>query len=357
MKILYGSQRYYLPQQCGGAQNSIHTILRYAQKKHHHCEAVVMSPGGMRQLASRALHKLTGGRVSGWPDHVNGYPTFRGMCWHIDSLIKQRIQKFNPDILLMDQVKTLEELKKILPELNIPIVFRIASIEFINEEHDLDWGKHIFPISNSHFTAGIVKKHLGIDTPVVYPVVDFEKYRTVRENPQYITFVNPVPLKGVDLALDIAAAMPDRQFLFVEGWGGQSKQIDELKNKMSGLTNITLFPFARDMRTIYAKTKLLIVPSLFEEAFGRVVVEAQVNGIPVVARNVGGLSESVGNGGVLMKPDASAQEWRDVIEDILAHRYEEVSAKAYKNVKRPEFDPGYQAQTFLDHAISHIKQG
>ena len=61
----------------------------------------------------------------------------------------------------------------------------------------------------------------------------------------------------------------------------------------------------------YGRTVLLLAPSNHPEAFGRVVVEAQASGIPSVARDVGGLGEAVGAGGVLMPPSASAAEWAE----------------------------------------------
>ena len=39
-------------------------------------------------------------------------------------------------------------------------------------------------------------------------------------------------------------------------------------------------------------TRILLVPSLWGEAFGLVVVEAMLRGIPVLASNVGGLVEA-----------------------------------------------------------------
>jgi glycosyltransferase involved in cell wall biosynthesis len=44
---------------------------------------------------------------------------------------------------------------------------------------------------------------------------------------------------------------------------------------------------------LFRKIDLLVVPSLWEEPFGRVVVEAYAHGIPVLASNRGGLSEIV----------------------------------------------------------------
>src|SRR5262249_21620774 len=56
-----------------------------------------------------------------------------------------------------------------------------------------------------------------------------------------------------------------------------------------------------DMRTVYCDTRILLVPSQWEdETWGRVVSEAQLSGIPVITSDRGGLPESVGPGGIVL---------------------------------------------------------
>ena len=43
-----------------------------------------------------------------------------------------------------------------------------------------------------------------------------------------------------------------------------------------------VFASRGDMRSVYAKCRILLAPSVWEEAYGRVVTEAQISGIPVV---------------------------------------------------------------------------
>jgi glycosyltransferase involved in cell wall biosynthesis len=49
---------------------------------------------------------------------------------------------------------------------------------------------------------------------------------------------------------------------------------------------VEVWEHQQDTRQIYAVTDILLVPSQFYETFGRVILEAQVNSIPVVAANV-----------------------------------------------------------------------
>ncbi len=55
-----------------------------------------------------------------------------------------------------------------------------------------------------------------------------------------------------------------------------------------------------DVREFYKTLKALFTPSMWEEAFGRVVVEAGLSGIPVLASNRGGLPEALNGGGLIL---------------------------------------------------------
>ena len=70
------------------------------------------------------------------------------------------------------------------------------------------------------------------------------------------------------------------------------------------------------MRRVYARTRVLLIPSIWEEGFGRVVVEAQVSGIPSVASNRAGIPEAVGNAGILLSPDEPVRVWADAVRGV-----------------------------------------
>jgi glycosyltransferase involved in cell wall biosynthesis len=92
------------------------------------------------------------------------------------------------------------------------------------------------------------------------------------------------------------------------------------------------------MRKVYGKCKILLAPSLWEEAYGRVATEAQFSGIPVVASNRGGLPEAVGPGGILIAPDGAIGDWVSAIRELWHNDalYRKISAAATAYSHRPE---------------------
>ena len=118
----------------------------------------------------------------------------------------------------------------------------------------------------------------------------------------FVTFVNPQATKGLyffaRLAEVLAGRRPDIRLLVVEGRNGPRWE-EETGIHLSRLSNVTVRPNTVDPRTFYAESKLLVVPSLWNESFGLVAAEAMLNGIPVLASNRGALPETIGDAGFL----------------------------------------------------------
>ena len=85
--------------------------------------------------------------------------------------------------------------------------------------------------------------------------------------------------------------------------------------------------------SIFQKTRILLVPSQWNEAFGRVAAEGMLFGVPVLGSAVGGLAEIVSSGGVcLPKDDVGA--WEDEIrklDDPSHYRSIQTRGQAWRN--------------------------
>src|SRR3546814_16019482 len=76
---------------------------------------------------------------------------------------------------------------------------------------------------------------------------------------------------------------PEIPFCFVEGWPMNAEERAALHARVAAHSNLRLQQRTHDMREVYRRTHTLLVPSHWEEAWGRVATEAQFSGIPVLA--------------------------------------------------------------------------
>jgi glycosyltransferase involved in cell wall biosynthesis len=121
---------------------------------------------------------------------------------------------------------------------------------------------------------------------------------------------------------------------------------------------VEVWEHQQDTRQIYAVTDILLVPSQFYETFGRVILEAQVNSIPVVAANVGGIPYTLGQGGILATPHDDPDAYVDALRVLRTDEgfYKQLSTLAFQNSQRPEFDSEYQVNNFISFIESHLNQ-
>ncbi len=173
-------------------------------------------------------------------------------------------------------------------------------------------------LANSHFTAQRWRALFGLDCAVVPPLVRADAYRTEGGGDR-ILYVNPSPMKGVELMFALAARCPDLPFLVQESWHVDPVFREHCLRRTARLGNIAWRPPAEDMRAVFAQARMLLMPSVWEESFGRTVVEAQINGLPVLASDRGALPQLVGEGGRVLDPHAPLDAWEAALRALYAH--------------------------------------
>mmetsp|Transcript_77797 Transcript_77797/g.175902 ORF Transcript_77797/g.175902 Transcript_77797/m.175902 type:complete len:673 (-) Transcript_77797:107-2125(-) len=123
----------------------------------------------------------------------------------------------------------------------------------------------------------------GFFDPVPEPLSPWE------EGHAYVTCVSPCPEKGLSILAKLAEAMPETQFLAVKTVAWTKPWHEQMLKK---LPNVKVQAGTQKIDEFLGQTKVLVVPSVWQEAFGLIVVEAQLRGIPVVSTDVCGLAEA-----------------------------------------------------------------
>ena len=125
-----------------------------------------------------------------------------------------------------------------------------------------------------------------------------------------ITMINPCAVKGISIFLDIAERMPEREFGVVPGWGTTRDDCRALAR----LPNVQILPNARNIEDVLARTRVLLMPSLWYEGFGLIVMESMLRGIPVVASDAGGLAEAKRGTGYVI-PVKTIERYQPVFDE------------------------------------------
>lgn len=338
MKILFVTGNSYLPQSHGGAKSSTDQLCHALLDRGHEVAVLCgLLNGGQLALRSRMKAKingwLRGSKVS--RDTGLGYPVWR--AWAPWESVEYVTGMERPDLVAVMAVSTVR-MALAAKLTRTPILIDLQDVEFDQHDGPFEALGDVPCVANSRFTAQRYRESFGVNPAVIYPVISRDKYHTptTREN---VTLINPVPRKGSDLALQIARLCPEIPFSFVEGWRLSAEKRRDLARQLADLPNVTFSPSQDDMRKVYGKCRILLAPSVWEEAFGRVVTEAQINGIPVVASTRGGLPEAVGEGGVLLAPDGPVTEWVTAIRELWSNDgyYTRLSAAALLHSSQPEF--------------------
>lgn len=213
------------------------------------------------------------------------------------------LDSFKPDVVFYYGGRTLDLLIGYEAQYrNIKVVAYLGNGNYRGTR----WCRHVdLILTDSQATAQLYKDRDGLDVIPIGPVIDFERVKAPVWNPKYVLLVNPSLAKGAAVVIAVALMMesmrPDIRFRVVKSRGDWDSLVGDVMRALGqtprALTNVDVIENTPNMAPIYAETRLLLAPSLWWESFGRVVLEAQSNGIPCIVSDRGGLPEAVGDGG------------------------------------------------------------
>jgi len=141
-------------------------------------------------------------------------------------------------------------------------------------------------------------------------------------SPRTVLFVGRlVRPKGWELLVEALAASRGAWQLVIAGEGPDAEALRQCVRRLGVSARVRLEGFREgaSLSACYAAADLVVVPSLWPEPFGMVGVEAMAHGKPVVAFDVGGISEWLSHGETgLLVPPGELTGLTAAIEDLLA---------------------------------------
>jgi len=300
--------------------------------------------------------------VSGLP--IMGWENVYGR--HFDELFDEELRSFQPDVLFT-YGGTEADRRRFQRAQNsgTRVVFGLRNEYFLST---YDWHRHVDAfLTPSKFLSDLYRREIGIESVGLPTPMELTDVVADEHDPIFLTVINPSPEKGVTLVATLAEELsrqrPDLPILVIESRGGAGllASVGQLGGfDLRRHENIMFSPSVPQPKDIYAPTRVLMAPSLWQEAGGRIVGEALVNGIPPLVSDRGALSEYSGGAGYTFhvpeeitparREPVSAQVVQPWIEIIIRmfddeEFYKAESAKAREAAKK--FLPGTLAPQYV----------
>lgn len=309
MRVLWTTEKGYPVM--GGAQITNLAFLRNLSEKYgHDCRIFCVYPRKKR---------LNYGRV--------GLRTYRDT----DEL-RSMVLGFKPDVIISSLEAGIHA-QRIANLYNIPSVHYLHSYEYAppgraereswkvsqsREYSDESELKFIFDeadacVANSRFMKRRFERRYGRSFRVIYPeftVEDVTAGGTRAGGGKFITGICGFPYKGADIFYELARRIKHENFLLV----GNS-QYEYLK-KFGKLGNVRVLPYTLAKKFL-GMSKAVLVPSQWPEPFGRILVEAAANGIPVLASLTGGMKEIIAGTALGVRKFRDPGSWEKKLREIL----------------------------------------
>lgn len=364
MKILIINSLYF-PNVVGGAEKSVQ-LLAEALKKQG-CNVCVAT---LTWRAEAYLQNINGVNVYYIPLENLYFPFSKNnqkfllskMCWHLIDIynfrmihkIEQVVKKIKPDIVHTNNLAGFSVgIWKVVKEYQIPIVHTlrdyyllcVKSSMFDNKKNCVQQCAHCRFFSGPKkyltkyvdFVTGvsdfILKYHIrhkyfeNSKKSVIYNPCDMTTNSSLRRSSSrkrsavirlgYIGRIHPT--KGVELLLHSFLKLPsNRVELWIAGKGDPNYEA-KLRNMVQGVDNVHWLGFVSP-RELMDHIDVLVVPSLWNEPMGRVVVEAYAHGVPVIGSNRGGIPELIieGETGYIFNPD-NPETLQDLVIQLMEH--------------------------------------
>jgi glycosyltransferase involved in cell wall biosynthesis len=220
----------------------------------------------------------------------------RGEARQYLALLDSLLTGFAPDVLIAaNGHPMIFEAMRDARRRGITTAFAVRGFGYYDRAYFADVD-HVFTCSR--FLTGVYEEKIGLRSTPLEPPLDWSAVIAPTESRAFVTFVNPSPHKGLFLFARLAdmlgARRPDIPMLVVQS-GQSAGGLNDIPGiDFSRYPQLMAAPPVRTPAEYFALTRILLVPSVWEEPFGRVAAEAMVNGVPPIVSDRGALPDVVG---------------------------------------------------------------
>jgi spore coat protein SA len=184
--------------------------------------------------------------------------------------------------------------------------------------------------------------HNGADEARFYPLPKEASQENAVPTVLYIGQLRPI--KGVHVLMAAMRILQERKVdvlcrVVGSSFSGGSKQTRYAKQLIKRSPSNVKFQGYRIQTEVaeeYRSADILCCPSIWQEPFGNVNIEAMACGIPVVASRVGGIPEIAAEGGVLLVEPDSPIALADALQKLIENKelYAEVATEGLSSFRR-----------------------
>jgi glycosyltransferase involved in cell wall biosynthesis len=228
-------------------------------------------------------------------------------------------------------------------EQGVPGVYYMRGEELL-DDIESDWFPDALVANADPLVEEMVRR--GHTCHFVPSVVDVEVTRTSSTR-RAVLAINPAQHShGGDIFFRVAARLPGIPFVLQQSWDLAADERRWLDEQLQGLSNVEFRGSRPPGPGLYGDARVLMVPYRVNSR-PRVILEAQANGIPVIAGNVPALEIATGPGGIVV-PVEDIDAWVEAIELMWSDedRYQDFVAASKRHSERPEVNPDAIVEKF-----------
>jgi glycosyltransferase involved in cell wall biosynthesis len=178
-----------------------------------------------------------------------------------------------------------------------------------------------------------IEHHVGLPAQVVYPPVDVDRFRWLRQGDYYLSTARLEPYKRVDRIVEAFRQLPEKRLIVTSG----GSQLGELKRlaKRAGNIELTGWTDEETLRDLLGGAIATLYVAR-DEDFGMSPVESLAAGKPVIGVAEGGLLETLTDRvtGILLPPDPSAADVAEAVRWLTPERAAPMRESCEKHASR-----------------------